>query len=313
MRKYGIGVDIGGTTCKLGIFETNGSLIEKWEIPTNVEEKGSHILDDLSNAIKEKLLSKNIMWSDIEGVGLGIPGPVTQDGIVHKCVNLGWGVVHIQEEMQNKLNLPVKAGNDANLAALGEMWQGSGKGYKNLIMVTLGTGVGAGIIYDGKIISGTQGAAGEIGHIKVKNNETISCGCGKKGCLEQYASATGIVNRAYSQLKINDQVTSLRELKEITAKDIFDAAKKGDKVACNLIEELGELLGTTLANVSCVLNPEIILLGGGLSKAGDILVGITQKHFLKKAFHICENTKFSLATLGNDAGIYGGVCYILNR
>jgi glucokinase len=312
VRNYGFGIDIGGTTIKMGLFKVDGSLIEKWEVDTRREENGKYILIDIAKEINDKLEEKGIQKNDVIGVGLGVPGPVGSDGTVLKCVNLGWGIFNVEETLSELIDLPVKAGNDANVAALGEMWQGGGKGYKNVVMVTLGTGVGGGIIIDGNIISGTNGAGGEIGHIKVVKNETETCGCGKKGCLEQYASATGIVKEAKKLLNSKERPSLLRNYSEITAKLIFDAAKEGDELANILVEDLGEKLGGTLASVSCVCDPEVFVIGGGVSKAGMILINVIRKHFIEKAFHACEGTKFELAKLGNDAGIYGGAKLVLD-
>jgi len=312
MRKYGFGIDIGGTTIKMGLFKVDGTLLEKWEVDTSKEENGKYILDDIAKEIKDKLKEKGIHKNDVIGVGIGVPGPVSSDGTVFKCVNLGWGVFNVEETLSEMIDLPVKAGNDANVAALGEMWQGGGKGYKNVVMVTLGTGVGGGIIINGSIISGTNGAGGEIGHIKVVKNETATCGCGKTGCLEQYASANGIVKESQKLLSDDNSISILRNYKEITAKIIFDLAKEGDKLANKLVEDLGEKLGSALANISCVCDPEVFVIGGGVSKAGMILINVIQKYFVKQAFHACEGTKFELAKLGNDAGIYGGVRLVLD-
>ncbi|GFP74702.1 ROK family glucokinase [Clostridium fungisolvens] len=312
MRKYGFGIDIGGTTIKMGLFNVEGTLLEKWEIDTRKENNGKYILDDIASEIKNKLKEKGIHRNDVVGVGIGVPGPVSSDGTVLKCVNLGWGIFNVEETLSEMIDLPVKAGNDANVAALGEMWQGGGKGYKNVVMVTLGTGVGGGIIIDGNIISGTNGAGGEIGHIKVVKNEIETCGCGKTGCLEQYASATGIVKESKKLLNSDNSPSILREINEITAKNIFDAAKNCDELANKLVEDLGEKLGGALATISCVCDPEVFVIGGGVSKAGMILVNVVRKHFIEKAFHACEGTKFELAKLGNDAGIYGGVRLVLD-
>ena len=310
MKKYGFGVDIGGTTCKIGLFENTGKLLDKWEIKTNTENNGAAILDDITASLEEKLSSAGISKDEVQGIGVGVPGAIKSDGTVCKCVNLGWGVFNVEDALSEKTGLSVKAGNDANVAALGEMWQGGGKGYKNVVMVTLGTGVGGGIIIDGSIVCGAHGAGGEIGHIKVSDTETDTCGCGKKGCLEQYASATGIVRLAKKRLAESDDATSLRDLEEVTAKDIFDAAKAGDAVAMELAELLGKILGDALANISCIADPEIFVIGGGVSRAGQILIDVTQKHFVEKTFHACEETKFALASLGNDAGMYGCVSMI---
>lgn len=312
MKKYAFGVDIGGTTCKIGFFETSGRLLDRWEIKTNKENNGASILEDVAKAVDNKLAQEAVSKDEVQGIGIGVPGPVKSNGIVNKCVNLGWDVVNVEEELTAKTGLKVKAGNDANVAALGEMWQGGAKGCRDVVMVTLGTGVGGGIIIDGKIVAGYNGAGGEIGHITVNDDEIELCGCGKCGCLEQYTSATGIVRMAKRKLAITSLDTSLKNFRELTAKDIFDEAKAGDEAAIDLVDELGQILGTALANISSVVNPEVIVIGGGVSKAGDILINTIQKHFVEKAFHACRETKFSLAGLGNDAGMYGCVEMLLD-
>lgn len=311
MKKYGFGVDIGGTTIKMGFFETNGTLLDKWEIKTNTGDGGKEILSDISKSIDNKLAQENISKSDVEGIGVGVPGPVRADGVVNRCVNLGWGVFDAAGELSSLTGLPVKVGNDANVAALGEMWQGGAKGCKDVVMVTLGTGVGGGIIVDGKIVAGSNGAGGEIGHITVNKEEIEACNCGQYGCLEQYASATGIVRMAKRKLaKISDE-TVLRKYEDLTAKDIFDEAKAGDEVALGLVDEVGELLGSTLSNIACVVNPEVIVVGGGVSKAGAILIDSIQNHFEETSFHATRDTRFEIATLGNDAGMYGSLALIV--
>lgn len=311
MKKYGFGVDIGGTTCKIGLFETTGVMIDKWEIPTRTENHGESILSDVTDSIMGKMEEKGITKEEVRGVGIGVPGPVTAEGVVQKCANLGWGVFDVVKEMTEKTGLYVKVGNDANVAALGEMWQGGGKGRKNMIMVTLGTGVGGGIIVDGKIVAGSHGAGGEIGHTTVNTEETEQCGCGRYGCLEQYASATGVVRLAKRKLQATDEQTALRNYNPLTAKDIFDAAKAKDQVADEVVEEMTKILGKQLSDFACVVDPEIIVIGGGVSKAGTILTERIQKYYKKAAFQVCQNAEFALATLGNDAGMYGCVQMIL--
>ena len=312
MKKYGFGVDVGGTTIKMGFFETSGKLIDKWEIKTDTSNGGENILSDIAKAIDNKLAQEGISKNDVQGVGVGVPGPVNSKGIVLKCVNLGWGVFNGEEELASLTGLKVKAGNDANVAALGEMWQGAGKGSEDMVMVTLGTGVGGGIIVDGKVIAGANGAGGEIGHITVNNDEIEACNCGQYGCLEQYTSATGIVRMAKRKLAKTDEETSLRAVEELSAKTIFDEAKKGDKIAGELVEELGKILGGTLSNIAAVTNPEVIVIGGGVSKAGQILIDTIHKHFTESVFHACKDTRFVLAGLGNDAGMYGCVKMLLD-
>ena len=311
MKKYGFGVDVGGTTCKIGLFETSGTLVEKWEIPTRKENNGENILPDVAAFVMAKMVEKDILKGDIQGIGIGVPGPVTSEGVVLKCVNIGWDVINVSKEMEERTGFTVKVGNDANVAALGEMWQGGGKGYSNIVMITLGTGVGGGVIVDGKIVSGNKGAGGEIGHIIVNENETECCGCGQKGCLEQYASATGIVRMAEKKLQESSAESTLRECKPLTAKDIFDAAKAGDVLADDIVEDMTKILGNALANVARVVNPEAFVIGGGVSKAGSIITDRVKKYYDEKSFNACLDAHFELATLGNDAGIYGCVRMIL--
>ena len=314
MKKYAFGADIGGTTIKLGLFETLGNLIEVWEIPTRIEENGKYILIDIAESIEEKLEEKKISKLDVEGIGIGVPGPVGRDGNVLKCVNLGWGVFNVEREMTTLTGFKAKAGNDANVAALGEMWQGGGKGYSDIVMVTLGTGVGGGVIIGGKILTGINGAAGEIGHIPMKDDEEFACGCGNKGCLEQYASANGIVAITKRYLDAHPEAeTTLRDMEKITSKEIFDEAKKGDKVSILMVNEVGRMLGKALASVACVINPEAFVIGGGMSKAGDILIDAIKKYYTKYAFHASRETVFKMAELSNSAGIYGAVRLVLGE
>jgi len=306
MKKYSVGVDIGGTTVKIGIFKSEGELLKKWEIPTDKNENGTHILGDIAESIEKVLKEENISKDDVHGIGMGVPGPVKADGTVVKCVNLGWGIFNVEQALESIIGLKVKAANDANIAALGESWQGGGRGYDSMVMVTLGTGVGGGVIIDGKILAGINGAAGEIGHIKVSDEETEECGCGKKGCLEQYASATGVVRCAKKMMEEVDTPSALRNIEDVTAKDIFDKAKEGDKLALAVVDDFGKILGTSLSHISCVCDPEVYVIGGGVSKAGQIIIDKIVDHYKESAFHASRNVKFELALLGNDAGIYGG-------
>lgn len=313
MTKYVFGIDVGGTTVKIGLFTVDGNLIDKWEITTRKDEGGRYILSDIAESLDKKLVESGIEKKEVAGAGMGVPGPVKDDGTVLKCVNLGWGIFNVAEELSKLIDLPVKVGNDANMAALGEMWQGGGKGFSNIVMVTLGTGVGGGIIINGKMLSGVNGAGGEIGHMQVKDDETEVCGCGKKGCLEQYTSATGIVRSANIVLNNTDKPSKLRTVQYVSAKEIFDAAKEGDDLAIELVANHGKCLGRALAQIACVVDPEVFVIGGGVSKAGQMLIDTTAKYFDEYAFHACKGTKFELATLGNDAGMYGGAKAILTR
>ena len=311
MKKYGFGVDVGGTTIKMGFFETDGKLLDKWEIKTNTANGGEEILSDIAKSIDNKLAQEGISKDEVQGAGVGVPGPVRGNGVVNRCVNLGWGVKDVAAELGALTGLTVKVGNDANVAALGELWQGGAKGCTDAVMVTLGTGVGGGVIVDGKIVAGFHGAGGEIGHITVNPDEIEACNCGQYGCLEQYASATGIVRMAKRKLAKTDDATVLRNYEPLTAKDIFDEAKNGDEVAKELVDELGLILGSALSNLAVVANPEVIVIGGGVSKAGAILIDTVAEHFKANAFYALKDTRFELATLGNDAGIYGCVAMIL--
>ena len=311
MKKYVFGVDVGGTTVKLGLFDPEGEVKEKWEIPTRKEDNGDHIIADIAESIKEKMSANSIDRMDVVGVGIGVPGPVKEDGTVLLAANLGWGKRNIAMELGELLRVPVMAGNDANVAALGEMWRGGGRGYKNMVAVTLGTGVGGGIIIGGKIVSGSTGAGGEIGHIHLEDEEPAACGCGGHGCLEQYASATGVVRIAKKKLAFSDTASVLRD-KEITAKDIWDAVKEGDELAIEVAKVYGEYLGKGLAAVANVVNPDIFVIGGGVSKAGEVLIDYMKPYFEKYVFPGAKNVKFALAVLGNDAGIYGAAKLVLD-
>ncbi|HHU22875.1 MAG TPA: ROK family glucokinase [Clostridiales bacterium] len=306
----GFGVDVGGTTVKIGFFDTEGNLLHKWAVPTNISGNGAHILPEIADSLKSYMSDNGIKKTDIIGVGMGVPGPVGDDGTVHKCVNLGWGVFNVKETLERLTGLRVKATNDANAAALGEMWKGGGKGYDKLVMVTLGTGVGGGIVLDGKALNGAHGAAGEIGHMPVRRRENRICGCGKRNCLETYASGSGIAKTARERISAYAD-SSLNAVPEITAKDIFEHAARGDRLAKELIEELGSDLGEALASIACVCDPEIFVLGGGVSHGGLLLLDVVQKHFFEYAFHACRETKFALAKLGGDAGIYGAMRLLL--
>lgn len=305
--KYGFGVDIGGTTIKIGLFSVEGDLIEKWEIPTNKEDNGKYILTEIADFINRTIETKGIDKSDVIGVGLGVPGPVNKNGFVSVCVNLGWNSLNVEKEFHEISGLPVQVGNDANVAALGEMWQGAGKGYQDVLMVTLGTGVGGGCVLNGKIVSEIHGAGGEIGHMPVKDDEPIACNCGNHGCLEQYVSATGIVTQAKKVLDQDARSSSLRNYECLEAKHVYDEAKNGDVVANEIVDSTCKILAKALAQICSVIDPEIIVIGGGVSKAGDILTSRITQSFKKYVFNACAQTPIVLAKLENDAGMYGCV------
>lgn len=313
MANLCFGIDIGGTSVKLGLFTITGELLDNWEIPTRKEDKGSFILQDVAASLEKKIIEKALNKEDIIGIGIGVPGPVKEDGTVLQCVNLGWGIINVAKEMKALTGFDTKVGNDANVAALGEMWQGGGKGYNDLIMVTLGTGVGGGVILGGKIVTGSNGAAGEIGHITVSYDETESCNCTKHGCLEQFASATGIVKETKRLLEKSDEASSLRNVEILSAKAIFDAAKEGDSLALQSVEQLGRYLGIALSHVAAVVDPEAFVIGGGVSKAGEMLTEVIKKHYEQNVMLALKGKEFKLATLGNDAGIYGSAKLILEK
>ena len=303
--RYGFGIDLGGTTVKIAYFDETGTMLDKWEIPTVTENNGSKILPDIATAIREYRQAKGIAREQLLGIGIGVPGPVSADGVVNKCVNLGWGVFNIHEALSDLTGLPVKAGNDATVAALGEGWKGGGQGCRNMVFATLGTGVGGGIIIDGNALHGAHGAGGEIGHMVLNREEPEACGCGKHGCVEQYCSATGIVRIAKQFLAREQTPSTLRQLQELTCKDVFDHAKAGDALAQQILEQVYAYLGEFLANVCNVVNPDTVVLGGGVSKAGDILLTGAKRYFDKYVFHAASQVRFALASLFNDAGAYG--------
>ncbi|MDR2043167.1 MAG: ROK family glucokinase [Clostridium sp.] len=311
MGNYAFGVDIGGTTIKLGLFDQNGNILDKWEIPTRTEDDSRNLLPDVARSILHSMKERGIEADEVLGAGIGFPGPVDEKGTVHEAANLGGGVFNVPEAFGNYLPFPVKAANDANVAAFGEMRKGGGKGASNLVMVTLGTGVGGGIIVNGNILTGAVGAGGEIGHIHLEDSETEECGCGNKGCLEQYTSATGIVRLAKRRLAEDEKPSVLRG-DSLSAKKVFDAIKDKDEVAMEVGRRFGEYLGKGLAGVAAVVNPEVFLIGGGVSNAGGILLDYIRPPYAKYAFPKCREARFALAELGNDAGIYGAAGLILD-
>ena len=234
--KYGFGIDVGGTTVKLAYFDENGTMLDKWEVPTDISGNGKNIARDIAASVENYLVTKQIPREDIIGLGMGVPGPVSSDGVVHTCINLGWGVLNVEQEMSALTGFPVKAGNDATVAALGEYWVGGGKGYQNMVMVTLGTGVGGGIVVEGKVLNGAHGACGEIGHMTLNRDEELTCNCGKRGCVEQYCSATGIVRTANRYLAKTDAPSVLRSKENFSCKDVFGAAAEGDAVANEILD-----------------------------------------------------------------------------
>ena len=303
--KYGFGIDLGGTTVKIAYFDETGNMLDKWEIPTVTDNGGSQILPDIAASIRQYMDAYHIADTAVLGLGIGVPGPVNSKGIVNKCINLGWGVFNIADELTKLTGFPVKAGNDANVAALGEFWKGGGMGCSNVVFITLGTGVGGGIVIEGNLLHGAHGSGAELGHMVLNRNETVPCNCGKYGCVEQYCSATGIVRMAKQYLENNDVPSDLNGISPLTCKDIFDAAKAGDQAANKILDQVYAYLGEFLGNVCSVVNPEMVVIGGGVSKAGQILIDGVVPYFHKYVFHAASDVQFALASLGNDAGAYG--------
>ena len=316
MKEYAFGIDLGGTTAKIGLFTTSGALLEKWEVATDTSHAGEHILENLAAAVLGKMKEQSIQPEQVEGVGIGVPGPVLDSSIVPiVCANLGgWGERNVSAQLSGLLDgLNVLVGNDANVAALGEIWMGAAKGAKNAVMVTLGTGVGGGVVVNGKVIDGVHGAGGEIGHITVNRHETAVCGCGKRGCLEQYSSATGVVRCMKKLLDENPDTPCTLRGTDFAAKDVFDAARNGDALAAREVDEMTDTLGMALATIAATVDPEMFMVGGGVSRAGEVLFAPLREHFKVYAFKSCRETPIVPAILGNDAGIYGSVRLIVGE
>lgn len=311
MEQYVFGADIGGTTVKLGLFTQAGEKKDVREIPTRTENGGAQILPDIADAIRGTMTEYGIGQSEVCGIGMGAPGPVDANGWIDHAVNLGWGKMNLKESLRQLTGLPVAVGNDANVAAFGEAWKGSGSGCRNLLMVTLGTGIGGGIVADGKILTGASGAGGEIGHIHLEDGEEEACNCGSRGCFEQYCSATGAVRLANRLLAEKPQEPSVLRDRTFTCRELFAAARDGDPIAVEARGRYGEYLGKGLAVCATVLNPEIIVLGGGVSKAGTLLIDLLKPSFDACVFHGAKGVRFVMAALGNEAGIYGAARMVI--
>ena len=282
MKTY-YGIDVGGTTVKIGYFSET-ELLEKWEIPTDKSDGGRNIISDIARSLR----------GAADGAAIGVPGAVLADGTVNHCVNLGWGVCRPGDEFTALTGIPCRMCNDANAAAFGEQWQGGGVGFSSILLVTLGTGVGGGLTIGERIVIGAHGACGEIGHINVEHNETEPCNCGRCGCLEQYCSATGI-----------SRLARKAGLGSFTSKEIFDMAAEGSELAVAVVDQACDYLGRGLAAACTVTDPDAIVIGGGVSRAGEFLRLRVEAAFQKYAFHACRETVIGLANLGNDAGMYG--------
>ena len=302
MREVCFGADIGGTTVKLGLVSREGELLEKREFPTRRDLDDA--FDDIAGHIRQIMM--RFPEERYIGVGVGVPGPVVDEARVHGCVNLGWGETDVARELGRRTGLSVRAANDANLATLGEQWQGAGKGCRSLVMFTVGTGVGGGVICDGRIVAGATGGGGEVGHLPLSFRPDWQCSCGKYGCLEVTASASGIIRAAR-------EYSPFREMEKVTAKDVYDAAAAGDGTAQRVVDEAGGALGLAAAMLACVVNPELVLLGGGVSAAGRALLDPVEAAFRKNVVPPCGNVRFALAQLGNNAGIYGGAALFFTQ
>lgn len=312
--RYCIGTDVGGTTVKFGLFCEDGRLIKKWEIPTKTEGRKEKLYADIADSIREQLKMEGITTGELAGIGMGIPGPVMPDGSISTLVNLGVSDLNPSREMPAYLDgVKVCAANDANAATLGELWQGSGKEFENMALLTLGTGVGGGMIQNGKLIVGDFGMAGELGHMILNPAEPEACNCGGHGCLEQYASATGIARVARRQLAACDEPSSLRGIENLTAKDVLDAAKAGDGLAARSVEQSMYYLGWAMAMISHVTDPKCFVIGGGVSRAGSYLTDVLQKQYDRFMNIQPARTEIHLAALGNDAGIYGAARLVLEE
>ena len=314
-EKCCFGVDVGGTTVKIGCFDKEGHLISKWEIPTRKESQGKYILPDVAASLKERMEKDGIELENVQGIGIGVPGPVLANGTVERCVNLGWGHTDMKGILRQYFpGVDIEAGNDANVAALGEVWRGAGRGKKNAVMVTLGTGVGGGVVIDGKIVSGVHGMGGEIGHIHIRDEDQDTCNCGGHGCLEQTASATGLVREAKRLLAADPENTSsmLEYGEKLEAKDIVACAVQGDELALKAIDTMSFYLGRALASIAMVVDPEVFIIGGGVSRAGKFLNDRIEKYYYEYAPLTGSKSEIVTALLGNDAGIYGAAKMVLD-
>lgn len=305
MQKYIVGIDIGGTTIKLAIFPIGERAIHTWEIKTRPMNEIDKIWEDLGEAIFAKFDELGFERSQLAAAGMGLPGPIREDGYLPWCVNLGMGECYPAKCLSDVLGVPVTAGNDANVAALGEVYYGAAKGYQDAALFTLGTGLGGGIIMKGKIVAGNRGVAGEVGHFVVNPDETEACNCGNRGCLEQYCSATGMVRVAKRLMAASDKASALRGIEDLTAKDVCDKAKEGDEIALEVIDTFGKYMGIACSHIIETMDPDVFIIGGGVSRAGKILTDAIEK-WLDVYSHIAQvKPKVLLATLGNDAGSYG--------
>ncbi len=304
MWEYGFGIDVGGTAIKTGLFRQDGTVVGQWQFPTDVRDNGSRILPHINDMVRRVMESHRLTSEQVAGLGIGVPGPVLADGTVLGCVNLGWGVLNLPELLGRLTGLPVRAANDANLAALGESWRGAGQGYDSVLLVTLGTGVGGGVVLNGRVLTGRRGGAGEIGHLPMFPEMEDACSCGKRGCMEQLGSATGLLREAKG--------LGVTGPEPLTPKAVCDLARQGDLLALEALHRTADAVGRGLANACCLVDPEIILIGGGLSLAGDILLDPIRAALERYVFPPLRGTPVLPAALSNDAGIFGGARLIFD-
>jgi len=316
-KKWIIGVDLGGTTIKMAFVSDAGDIIDKWEIDTDLTENGANITRDIARSLDEQLHKHGRSKQGIVGIGMGAPGFINfENGSVFEAINIGWKNFPLKSELEKVTNLPVAVDNDANLAALGEMWKGAGEGALDLICITLGTGVGGGVIINGQIAHGIGGMAGEIGHITCVPKGGYRCNCGRRGCLETVASATAIKRIALNRFQDRPEsrlYTIYQEKRDLTTKDVFDMAKVEDALALSLVDDVARHLGSVLSNVAILLNPQKIVIGGGVSLAGDVLLKPID-HYIKTFTlpRVYDGLELCKATLGNDAGVIGGA-WLINK
>lgn len=314
-----LGIDLGGTTTKFAIMKPQGEIQQRWSIQTDVLNDGNNIIPNIIDSINHHLQLYQMSAKQFQGIGIGTPGSVDyQTGTVDSAFNLNWDrPMALKEQIELHTNIPVQVENDANVAALGERWLGAGNNADNVAFVTLGTGVGGGIIINGQIVHGQGGSAGEIGHMTI-NPQGYRCTCGKRGCLETVASATGIVHvaRDYAQEYAGDSElkASLDNGDDLTAKDVFDLAKQNDPLALKVTSAVCDQLGLALSIVAVTINPQYIIIGGGVSNAGDFLLQRVRESYNRYVFSsVKKTTTLTLATLGNEAGVIGAASLILNK
>jgi glucokinase len=305
MRQW-VGIDVGGTTIKGAAVWEDGRIAARGERDTLPDKGTAYVLDVMAQLARDVVEAAGWKWDDVSGVGVGVPAFIDfAAGTVERAVNLFWYDVPLVEEMSKRLDgKPIAIENDANAAALGETWIGGGKGFRDALCVTLGTGVGGGIVVDNKIVHGSNGMAGEIGHITIDPNGR-HCNCGRYGCLETISSATGFVAETQARIE-QGRETVLKNEGHLSTRIIFDAAEGGDLVAKEVVDYGIDRLGFALSNMCITLNPQVIVIGGGVSAAGDALLlplrDAFQKYTLPRVF---EGTTINLAQLGNDAGVIG--------